>query len=71
MRLPKSFPDGTTYVVEARGAMIRRYVMFPNGRKVNLSSRKPVRCDCRDANVSIVPERSALDAPVFRRRIFA
>ena len=72
MRLPKSFPDGTTYVVEARGAMIRRYVVFPNGRKVNLRSRKPVRCDYRDANVSIVPERSALDAPVFRRlpRIF-
>jgi hypothetical protein len=40
MRLPKSFPDGTTYVVEARGAMIRRYVVFPNGRKVNLSSPK-------------------------------
>jgi len=71
MRLPKSFPDGTTYVVEAHGAMIRRYVVFPNGRKVNLGSRKLVCCDYRDANVSIVPERSALDVPMFRRRIFA
>ena len=70
MRLQKSFPDGTTYVVEARGAMILRYVVFPNDRKVNLSSR-PVRCDWRDANASIMPERAALDAPVFRRRIFA
>ena len=71
MRLPKRFPAGTKYVVEADGAVVRRYVVFPNGRKLKLSSRKAVRCARRDANISIVLDRVALDAPMFRRRIFA
>jgi hypothetical protein len=71
MRLPKSFPDGTKYVVEGGGAMIRRYVVLPNGRKINLSSRKSVPCRCRDQRISIVPDHAASDAPLLHRRIFA
>lgn len=56
MRLPKNFPDGTRYVVETHGAVIRRYVVFPSGRKINLSNRKAVRYACRESNVSVVAD---------------
>lgn len=42
--LPERFPIGTTYVVEGRGdkngelRVFSRYVVFPGGRRVNLSN---------------------------------
>ena len=43
-RLPKRFPAGTTYVVEARGSvrgmtLMHRYVRFPDGRRIDLAAR--------------------------------
>ena len=43
-RLPKRFPVGSTYVVEARGSvkgmtLMHRYVQFPDGRRVELAAR--------------------------------
>jgi hypothetical protein len=55
-RLPTRFPEGTKYVLESHGGEIRRYVEFPDGRRVTLSKRKAVNCLCAEADeVSIVP----------------
>ena len=43
-RLPKRFPIGTKYVVESRGSVVRRYVEFPDGRKITLPTRQAVAC---------------------------
>jgi hypothetical protein len=48
-RLPKRFPVGSTYVVEARGSvqgmtLMHRYVQFPNGRRVDLAARLVQSC---------------------------
>jgi hypothetical protein len=45
--LPKRFPVGTKYVVESRGPVVTRYVEFPAGDKVVLSSRKALSCKAR------------------------
>lgn len=62
-RLPKRFPEGTKYVVESDGALVRRFVELPNGRKIVLPSRKASTCGCAE-RVSIVPEQeSAVGSP--------
>jgi hypothetical protein len=48
-RLPTRFPVGSTYVVEARGAvqgmtLMHRYVRFPDGRRVELAARLVPAC---------------------------
>jgi hypothetical protein len=48
-RLPKRFPPGSTYVVEARGSvkgmtLMHRYVRFPDGRRVDLAARLVQTC---------------------------
>ena len=53
-RLPRRLPEGTKYVVESDGPVVRRFVELPNGKKINLPSRKAVSCSER---VSIVPEQ--------------
>ena len=67
-RLPKKYPDGTKYVVEAHGSFVRRYVEFPDGRKIHLSDRKVKPSPSAEA--SLVPEQTE---PVIAniRRIFA
>ena len=56
-RLPARFPVGSKYVLESRGQVVRRYVEFPNGRKVKLATRKALPCDCwKFQQVSIVPD---------------
>jgi hypothetical protein len=55
-RLPARFPEGTKYVLESHGGEIRRFVEFPDGRRITLSKRKAVSCICADIDeVSIVP----------------
>lgn len=69
-----SYPVGTKYVLEGRGSFVRRYVEFPNGRRIRLATRKALFCKCAEREqTNIVPDdlASALDAPAFRRRIFA
>ena len=67
-RLPARFPDGTKYVLESDGGMVRRYVEFPDGRKVMLTRRKAAVCVCPDLHdVSIVPAVAETPAP--RKRL--
>jgi hypothetical protein len=66
--LPARIPVGTKYVVESYGPFVRRYVEFPNGRKVQLDTRKAASCICTaPKKISIVPETCAdqVDAPAF------
>ena len=49
-------PVGTKYVLEACGPVVRRYVEFPDGRRVTLAKRKAAHCGCIEhSNVSIIP----------------
>lgn len=49
-RMPIRFPVGTKYVLEGYGQFIRRYVEFPNGRRVKLKMRKGFAARVRDRN---------------------
>ena len=60
-RLPRRFPEGTKYVVESDGPLVRRFVELPNGKKIILPSRKAISCGCGD-RVSIVPEQEITEA---------
>lgn len=43
-RLPARFPIGTKYVLEGRRPFVRRYIEFPNGRRIQLATRKALTC---------------------------
>lgn len=69
-RLPSRFPDGAKYVLESEGGMVRRFVEFPDGRRVTLARRKAVPCLCADPqDVSIVP--AVVEPQPARKRIAA
>ena len=74
-RPPARFPIGTKYVLESRGPVVRRYVEFPGGQRINLEFRKALTCTCAAAQqaVSIVPQHDpeVLNAIPFDRRILA
>jgi hypothetical protein len=72
-RLPGRIPNGTKYVLESNGAIVRRFVEFPSGRKVRLTNRKAETCSCAEQQTSLVPSKVAalVNAQIFRRRIFA
>jgi hypothetical protein len=55
--LRKRFPVGSKYVVESCGPFVRRYVEFPDGRKVPLPKRKALLCT--DASTRPRFERSS------------
>jgi hypothetical protein len=55
-RLPKRYPEGTKYVVEAHGDLVRRYVELPDGRRVRLRSRKPFTLSTAEPAVSLAPD---------------
>ena len=46
--LPTRFSVGTKYVLEARGRLVRRYIEFPDGRKIALPLRKALTCTCAE-----------------------
>jgi hypothetical protein len=72
--LPTRFPIGTKYVLESRGPFVRRYVEFPNGRRIKLAIRKALPCvGAEREQTTIVPDQDhdALGVPEFSRRIFA
>ena len=55
--LPRRFPAGTKYIVEGFGKIVRRYIEFPNGRRLKLKTRKAFVCACLEREqVSLVPE---------------
>lgn len=72
-RLPTRIPDGTKYVLESDGAIVRRFVEFPSGRKIRLTNRNALTCSRAEQQTSIVPGKAAdlIDTQLFRRRIFA
>jgi hypothetical protein len=73
-RLPERFPIGTKYVLEGCGPFVRRYIEFPNGRRVDLTTRQALSCTClARQQISIVPDQSAAvaDAPSLRSRVVA
>jgi hypothetical protein len=73
-RVPKRVPVGTKYVVESNGLSVRRYIEFPNGRRVNLSARKALTCGCLEwKQISVVPDGNAtlVDARSPRSRVVA
>ena len=72
-RLPARIPDGTKYVLESEGAIVRRFLEFPSGRKVRLTNRKAMTCSCAKQRASIVPNHvtDLPDTEILRRRIFA
>jgi hypothetical protein len=68
-RLPTRFPVGTKYIVEGRGLFVRRYVEFPNGRKVQLTTRKALSCTRAELQqISIAPDQTSalMDASALR-----
>jgi hypothetical protein len=54
--LQERFPIGTKYVLEGGGLFVRRYVEFPDGRRIQLSTRKALTGAGSDT--SIVPEQA-------------
>lgn len=57
-RLPKSVPDGTKYVLEARGPWVHRFIEWPNGRRLELAPRKAATC-CMERAVKAIGARSS------------
>jgi hypothetical protein len=71
-RLPASVPVGTKYVLEGRGLFVRRYIEFPNGRRVQLAARKAMSCtDAASQQIGIVPDQSVavVDPSSLRSRL--
>jgi len=59
-RVPARVPPGTKYILESHGLLVRRYVEFPNGRRVQLATRKAMTCTCAVWQlIGIVPEQNA------------
>jgi hypothetical protein len=62
-RLPNRLPIGTKYVVEGFGPLVRRYLEFPDGHKMNLKWRTAQTCNCaRRSNKVQSTRRAALEA---------
>jgi hypothetical protein len=57
-RVRNEYPDRTKYIVEAHGDIVKRYVEYPNGCRVELSNRKSHRCSLADTVASIVPDQA-------------
>ena len=62
-RLPRRFPMGTRYVLEACGPVVRRYVQFPDGRRLELQARKAQSGKCVALQTSLVPDHIAETIP--------
>ena len=66
-RLPARFPVDTKYVLEARGHMVRRFIEFPDGRKMELKPRKAATCHCTDS--ALVPPMHPVANTRRRKRV--
>ena len=65
------FPVGSKYVLESRGSFIRRYIEYPNGRTVELTTRKAVPCRRSEfQQIGIVPEHAGpVDTPSISKKL--
>jgi hypothetical protein len=71
-RMPARFPVGSKYVLESFGPFVRRYIEFPNGRRVQLATRKAVSCTCAVKQpISIIPDQSAAADEVLLSKMLA
>ena len=73
-RLPARFPVGSKYVLEGHGSFVHRFIEFPNGRRVQLPTRKALSCTWAAwQQIGIAPEQSVavVDAPSLRKRVVA
>ena len=67
--LPTRFPVGTKYVLERCGLFVRRYIEFPNGRRIQLATRKGLSCMCAASQeIGIVPDHSSALVDTSTRR---
>ena len=65
--LSDRFPLGTKYVLERHGPRVKRYVEYPNGRRVWLPCRQALTCSCLEfQQIGIVPnaEPDATDTKI-------
>jgi hypothetical protein len=72
--LPMRFPVGSKYILESSGPFVRRFIEFPNGRRVQLPTRKAVSCVCWEwQQIGIVPDQraAAVDAPSISKKLRA
>ena len=72
--LPARFPNGTKYVLERSGLFVRRYIEFPNGRRIQLATRKGLSCMCAASQeIGIVPDHNGalVDSPTRRLPVVA
>ena len=66
------FPVGSKYILEARGSFVRRCIEFPDGRRVQLATRKALSCTgAATEQVSVIPDQSAaaIDGPSLSRKL--
>jgi hypothetical protein len=63
-RLPTRFPKGAKYVLEADGGYVRRYVEFPDGRRIVLARRKAMICTGALPIVGLAPSLSPMEQSV-------
>lgn len=67
--LPERFPIGTKYVLEGRGRYVRRYVEYPDGRRIQLATRKALSCTCMEfQQIGISPGVDPDSSDGFARR---
>ena len=72
--LPVRVPIGTKYVLEGRGPFVRRYIEYPNGRRIQLATRMALTCTCSELRrISIAPHNNSavIIAPALLPRIVA
>lgn len=67
-RLPKRIPAGSKYVLESQGGFVRRFLELPNGRKLELATRKAEVCVGACAEASLVPALAPEPRKPVRRR---
>ena len=60
-------------MLESRGPVVRRYVEFPDGSRLQLPTRKALTCMYAERQASIVPEHNtdAFDVQALRQQIGA
>jgi hypothetical protein len=69
---PMRFPDGSKYVLKERGPFVRHYIEFPNGRTLQLATRKALSRTCGAwQQISIVLAQCAapVEAPSMSKKL--
>jgi hypothetical protein len=66
------FPDGSKYVLKGRGPFVRRYIEFPNGRTLQLATRKALSCPCwawQQISIVLAQSAASVDAPSMSKKL--